>query len=999
MPHKIRISLAFLLISISCLPVQADSDWIFVENQGQWNSHIFFQSDIYAGSFFLEDGAFTWHFRDLSDLNKVKHGEMDAADAMVRGHAFRAKFLGNKPATMVSGYREITTRYNYFLGNDPGKWAGNVPGFNQVLLEGLYDGIDMTVYSSGGNLKYDMLVAPGADPSVIRWTYEGIDKLEISNGNLEISTSITRLVEQTPYAYQVIKGREVAVPCRFATDGNELWFEVGDYDPARTLVIDPATLIFCSYSGSSADNWGYSATYDKDGNLYGAGIVNGTGYPIVLGAYQEDFAGGEGAFGYDIGISKFTPDGTDLVYSTYLGGSANELPHSLVVDSSGALIVYGSTGSEDFPVSPGAFDNSHNGGPAVTVTYVVSFNNGADAFITKLNADGSAIEGSTYLGGSGQDALNLGTGSFNYGDHARGEVVVDGSGNIYIASSTTSTDLPTTMFAYQQDLAGGQDGFLARLEPDLSDVVWCTYLGGSDDDGAYSLTKAPDGNFLVCGGTSSSDLPASAGSLNPGYQGGTLDGYVARLDFDATNLLSCTFIGTNNYDQVFFVDADADNNAYITGQTSGDYPVTTGVYENPGSSQFVTKLNPELSSIIYSTVFGSGTSTVNISPTALLADDCENVYVAGWGGTTNTGFNPATGTVTGMPTTDDAFSSTTTGSDFYFIVFKKNLSGLIYATFFGSPAAADHVDGGTSRFDKAGRIYQAVCAGCGGFDDFPTTDGAWSEVNASTNCNLGVIKYEFDFEGPEALFSLSPPSGCAPLEVSFSNNSSDAVNYYWDFGDGEGSEDAEPVYSFTEPGEYTITLVVEDPESCFPFDTTEATVVVYSYPEAAFTFSPNPVNLYGSAVFTDASFDADNWEWDFGDGNGSEVQNPSHQYAESGDFIVCLSVTNSAGCPDSVCQPIEVLAFSDLDVPNAFSPNGDGYNDVFLPFNLGLETYELRIYNRWGELVFITNNPLIGWDGTYEGKDQEMDTYVYVITGNGEDNVPYYRQGNLTLVR
>ncbi len=999
MRQSILFTLLFmpLLTAIGQLPVNG---LVYTANKGQWADNILFEGEVPGGKLFLETNAFTWHFRDNSDVAKVKEGEMLLQDARIKGHAIRATFLGATTA-QVQPYSDKESFYtNYFIGNNPEQWKGKVPSYRSVVYKELYPGIDMIVKSTAGNMKYDLVVQPGADISNIRMDYTGDQGISIDNGQLEIETSIVRLVEQTPYAYQVIDGIETPVACYFRIDNGIVGFEIGNnYNSGYPLIIDPATLIFSSYSGSTADNWGYSATYDNGGHLYGAGIVNGIGYPTTLGAYAETYAGGEGAFGYDIGISKFTPDGTDLVYSTYLGGSSNELPHSLVVDSSGQLVVYGSTGSEDFPTSGTAFDNSHNGGPAVTVTYVVSFNNGSDAFITKLSADGSSIVGSTYLGGSNEDALNLGDGSFNYGDHARGEVVVDGTGKVYVASSTNSPDLPVTPGAFQSSLSGDQDGFVARFNPDLSELEWCTYLGGSNDDGAYSIKKAPDETFLVCGGTSSTDFPTTAGTLNPGFMGGGIDGYVVRMTFDGEALLAATYLGTAAYDQAFFVDVDGENNIYVTGQTSGTYPVTADVFTNPGSSQFVTKLNSDMNTIIYSTVFGSGTTTVNFSPTALLVDDCENVYVAGWGGTTNSSFNPLTGSVSGMPVTADAFTSTTSGSDFYFIVFKKNLSGLIYATFFGSPAAADHVDGGTSRFDKKGRIYQAVCAGCGGFDDFPTTDGAWSENNSSTNCNLGVIKFEFDFEGPKALFSLAPPNGCSPLTVNFVNNSADAVNYYWDFGNGITSEEETPSVTYNNPGTYTIALVVEDPESCFPYDTTFASVEVFGFPEASFSFTPNPVSVYGAANFTDESLDAATWLWDFGDGTSATTQNPAHLYTEPGEYIVCLSITSENGCPDSICQPILVEAFSELDVPNAFSPNNDGVNDFFLPFNLGLDAFEMRIYNRWGQLVFITNDPLEGWDGNYQGKEQEMDTYVYVITGNGEDNVPYYRQGNLTLVR
>lgn len=206
-------------------------------------------------------------------------------------------------------------------------------------------------------------------------------------------------------------------------------------------------------------------------------------------------------FPCDVAISKFNAIGTDLIYSTYLGGSQNELPHSLVVDDNNELVVFGTTGSDDFPVTADAYDNTFNGGYNDTVTYVIYFPLGVDAFVTKFNVDGSALIGSTYLGGSGNDGQNSGSTAFNYGDHSRGEVVTDNDMNCYIASSTTSSDFPTTAGVFQSAIAGNQDGFVAKFNADLTALIWCSYIGGAADDGPYSMKLAPDETILISGGT------------------------------------------------------------------------------------------------------------------------------------------------------------------------------------------------------------------------------------------------------------------------------------------------------------------------------------------------------------------------------------------------------------------------------------------------------------------------------------------------------------------
>ncbi|MBC8045578.1 MAG: gliding motility-associated C-terminal domain-containing protein [Fimbriimonadaceae bacterium] len=1003
--------LLFVLFS-SCilLPSFANQaktgDLQFIQNNGQWNNKVELKADVYGGTLFLEKNCLTWNFSTISEVTQhTDHPNTSNTNNTVKGHAFKTYFLHANNNVQIAGTEKYSNYYNYFVGDDETRWKGNVPAFAKVLYENLYENIDATVYSSDGNIKYDFIIKPNADVSKIQLQYEGLNAIQIVNGNLELITSINKIIELKPYAYQQYGDYKIEVICYYKLNGNIISFEFPNgYDVNTELIIDPATLIFASYSGSTADNWGYTATYDADGNLYGAGIVFGTGYPTTTGAYEEEFVGGTGFFACDVGISKFTPDGTDLIYSTYLGGTKNELPHSLVVDSADQLIVYGTTASDDFPTPTGTYDDTFGGGDNITVTSVVEFASGSDVFVTKINAAGDAIIGSTYIGGSENDGLNIGETGYNYGDHARGEVVVDIFGNCYIASCTKSSDLPTTSGVVQTDIAGDQDGFVAKLNNDLSILTWCTYIGGGDNDGVYSIKKAVSDEFIVCGGTESDDFPTLPSALNPDYLGGDVDGFVCRLSGDATSFIGSTFIGTDQYDQTYFVEVDDEDNVYVTGQTKGAYPVTAGVYTNPNSSQYITKLNNDLTSIIYSTVFGTGSSNVNLVPSAFLVDNCKNVYFSGWGGSINvsygSGFGNTMGYTTDLPVTGDAFQSSTDGSDYYFIAFEKDAGDLIYATFFGGSSTQEHVDGGTSRFDKKGRIYQAVCAGCGSSDAFPTTDGVWSEDNGSSNCNLGVIKFEFNFIGPNADFVITPEfEGCEPFTVEFDNNSEFADFFDWDFGDGGSSDLEEPTHTYTEPGTYTVLLIASDPEACDPVDSAIAIVEVYENPQVDFTIGPDSVNIYSFATFSDFSEGAVSWYWTFGDGSSSTSQNPTHQYLQEGNYTVCLTVVNEFGCSDSACFPIEVFAYSLLDVPNAFSPNGDGYNDFYSPVLFSMVSFELSIYNRWGELVFYTTDPELEWDGTYNGKEQEMDTYVYIVNGEGDDGKKYFDKGNITLVR
>jgi hypothetical protein len=825
----------------------------FVPNQGQWPSSVLFAAEVSGGRVFLERDGLVWNFLDHSALASHHEPGLPVAAGPSRGHAFRMQFAGapaagssGSAATMMQRFGPLSGpfggassnpalgvqargyHHNYFLGDDPAAWASGVPVYAGTRLEGVYPGVDFHIYSQGTTFKYDLLVQPGTDPSVIRMRYTGLDGIRISEGNLELLTSVNKLVESSPYAYQPDEyGGQIPVPCQFVLEQGEVRFAFPQgYNRDLPLVIDPPTLIFGSYSGSVSDNWGYTATYDAAGALYGGGISFGADYPTTLGAYQSTWAGGIGSWPCDITLSKFSPDGSGLEYSTFLGGSANDIPHSMVCNGSGELWLYGTTGSSNFPTTAGCVDPTFGGGSPVTVTSVIAFPAGTDMFVSKLSADGGALLGSTYLGGTANDGLNLNSATgYNYGDHARGEIILDRLGNPIIASSTLSSNFPVTAGAFQTTYGGNQDGVIVKYNTDLTAVLFSTFIGGSGVDAAYSMKLGGVGGLVICGGTTSNNFPVTSGAYQTSFQGGSADGWVARLDNSGSSLTHSTYIGTPDYDQVFMVETDDNHDVYITGQTRGAFPVSPGVYSNPGSAQFMGKMDFALSGFDYSTVFGSGVNRVNIRPTAFLVDKCSNVYISGWGGQTNSSFNSAVLNTFGLPVTPDATQSSTDGSDFYFIVFAREATHLLYATYFGGGTSREHVDGGTSRFDRNGIIYQAVCAGCGGHDDFPTTGGVWSNVNNSSNCNLGVIKYRFDFDEIEAAATAFPDSiGCVNFPVQFSNLSQNAVEYFWDFGDGATSTDFEPNHLYVDTGVYQVMLIAIDSTKCIPRDTAYLTI-------------------------------------------------------------------------------------------------------------------------------------------------------------------------------
>ncbi|NUM49911.1 MAG: gliding motility-associated C-terminal domain-containing protein [Flavobacteriales bacterium] len=806
----------------------------FQENKGQWDEKIHYMAQIPSGKLFVENGTLTYtfvHEEDIHRIHDIHHGHYpnpSEKDMQIRMHAYKIQFENSNPNATFKTNKTTPDYVNYFIGNDSAKWAGRVKQYGELTCQSLYQGIDMKMYFTKGKIKYDLIVHAGSNPKDIKLNYSGTDKLFLKRGSLYIKTSVNEVIEKKPFAFQKVNGQLRQIPCNYVLKGNTLSFSFpAGYDKNYELIIDPV-LIFSTYTGSSADNWGFTATYDSQGNLYAGGICFNFGYPTTVGAFQTTFALGS----TDIAISKFNSTGNALLYSTYLGGNSAEAPHSLVVDNADQLVVLGTSSSPNFPTTGNAYDQTFNGGTPFSF-YSVNYANGVDIVVTKFNISGTALVGSTFVGGTGNDGNNTAPGlRYNYGDQFRGEVICDAANNVFVASTTNSVNFPVTPGAFQTIYGGGlQDAVVFKLNQDLSGMAWSTYIGGNSADAAYGIQLNSAGIPYVSGGTLSNNFPTTPGALFTNLQGST-DGFLCRLTPTGTALTASTYMGTPQYDQNYFVQIDMFDDVYVIGQTEGTYPITPGVYSNPNSGQYIHKLNANLSATKFSTTFGSGLSKLDISLNAFLVNDCDHIYVSGWGGSINSlNGGPPQSSTNGLSTTVGSYKPTTDGSDFYLMVLDTNASQLLYATFFGGPGQ-EHVDGGTSRFDKKGIVYQAVCAGCGGNSNFPSTPGAWSTTNSSSNCNLAALK--FDMAQLNAAISNNvPPVICAPPgTVTFTNNSNGGNQYFWDFGDGNTSTATNPTHTYNDTGVYTIMLVAMDSLSCLLSDTAYTTIKVEGPPEA-----------------------------------------------------------------------------------------------------------------------------------------------------------------------
>ena len=895
----------------------------FTENKNQWSSAILYRATLDGGSLFLQKNSFTYNFYDKETLHKnhIKTAkDLDKKVAPIRFHAFRMSFLGANEYVQTESKQTTSDFCNFFIGNDRTKWASRVKNHREVVYKGLYSGIDLQVLGLENSIKYNFIVAPHSNTSEIRLNYEGLDRISLEKGALRLKTSVNEMLEQKPYAYQLIGNEKREVPCEFVLKNNTVTFNFPQgYDNTIELVIDPILVFACS-SGSLADNFGMTATYDGEGNLYSGGTVFGAGFPTTLGAFDQTW---NGAAFYvngrtDVVITKYDSSGTFLRYSTYLGGSnSTEIVSSLIVNAQGELMLSGVTGSNDFPVTAGAYDVTFNGG-----TYLnyapngTEYLGGSDLYAAKFDTAGSTLLACTYIGGSLNDGINSSsTLVYNYGDYYRGEIQTDAYGNFYITSCTYSTNFPVTGGVFQSASGGGLDGVVLKMDGNLSSLLWSSYLGGAADDACYALVVDDSLNVFATGGTASSNFPATAGALSTSYNGGITDGFVTKIKKDGSTILNSTFIGTNLYDQSYFIQLDKGQNVYILGQTLGVMPVSAGVYSNPNSRQFIWKMNNSLSAQIFTTIFGNGSGNINLSPAAFLVDNCENIYVSGWGGHILLG-TPTTG----MPLTSDAIQPTTDGFNFYLFVLSTNAASLLYATYFGGAQSQEHVDGGTSRFDKKGIIYQSVCAGCGGNDDFPVTPGSWPNTGAdvnhnvqNNNCNNGVFKFDFQVLLADANFTVDYLEGCAPLTVQFQNQSSGG-SYLWDFGGGDTtSVILNPVHTFSSPGVYLVQLLVNNPASCNVLDTAYHYVTVHPAVNAAFSYSHPPCT--NQFVFNDSSqVVPSTWSWSFGDGDIDSVQNPTHIYDSTATYNVQLIATSIYGCTDTVSFPLNFATLSPVAV-------------------------------------------------------------------------------------
>lgn len=597
--------------------------------------------------------------------------------------AIRMKLLGANERAEITAQNPLPGRSNYLIGNDPEYWRTNVPEYARVSYEGVYPGVSVAFHGEQRQVEFDFVTSAGTDPTQIRFGISNASKVAADNeGNLVLASPAGNVTLRRPIAYQEENGTRKPVDARFVVLAeNQIGFQLGPYDRTRELVIDPS-VSYATYLGGVANDQANAIAIDANGNAYITGQTASTNFPTLAGDYSRSNAGG-----LDVFVSKISADGSTLLYSTYIGGSGNDAGNAIAVNASGAAFVAGETTSgTDFPVTAGALQTTFGGGgldsfvlqlnPTGTAltystylggtgddvanglaldssgnTYIVGSTTSTDfptlhaiqttpsgaqsAFVSKLNAAGSELNFSTYLGGSGNDFASA--------------VALDSANNFYVTGATQNPNFPVTSGAFQTKCGtdgtcngGLADAFVTVFKADTSGYIYSTFLGGEGIDQGYGIAVDPSGDVYITGLTLSQQFPILKPAIQSSY-GGDQDAFVTALNSSGNALLYSTYLGGSLNDAGTGIAIDDSNNIYVTGQTgSSDFPVTTNATQpqlGGNNDAFVTEINSAGSTPLFSTYLGGSLnedasislSSGNANAEGAIAVDKAgaNIYVAG----------------------------------------------------------------------------------------------------------------------------------------------------------------------------------------------------------------------------------------------------------------------------------------------------------------------------------------------------------------------------------
>jgi hypothetical protein len=671
----------------------------FEQNVGQFDDGVDFVSHAGSGTVFLMPTAMVMAIQGENSESRIQNpgsertfaplaplGRGDGGEGKTpTGVGLYMNIIGANPGARATATNQQPGITNYFIGNDPNEWHTNIASFGRVEYDDVYPGIDLAYYGKNQQLEYDFIVSPGADPNQITLNFAGGDGMEVNaQGDLIVHTAAGDVLQQKPFTYQEVGNTRQEVASGYTLEGTTVRFDVGNYDPSRPLVIDPIVMGYSTFLGGSDSDSGNAIAVDAAGNAYVTGTTSSTNFPTSPGAYDISLNG----FG-DTFLTKLNAAGTGI-YSTYLGGSSFDSGAAIALGANGDVFVTGSTSSSNFPTTEFGWDKTANGSN--------------DVFMSVFSLSGTALDYSTYIGGSGSDTAS--------------GIALDVNDYAYITGNTESTNYPTTAGVFDTTYNGGTFGdvFVTKLPAiPFGLLTYSTFLGGSVGDTGRGIAVDANGNAYVTGWTDSSNFPTTPGSFDTTYNGSAFtDGFVTKLDAIARDLLYSTYLGGIGSELLLSMAVDSSGDAYVTGHTtSGEYPTTPGAFSTSKMGIYdgvVTKLNPTGSALVYSTFLGGSESE---TLRAIKVDAAGSAYVSGETNSSN------------FPTTPGAVDTTYNFGAFDAFVMKLNPAGsaLGYSTFLGGTGEDLGIGLAT---DATGSMY---VSGYTESPTFPTTSGAFDTTN------------------------------------------------------------------------------------------------------------------------------------------------------------------------------------------------------------------------------------------------------------------------------
>lgn len=928
----------------------------FKENKNQWPKQVLFAAELTNGQVFIEKKGLSWQLYNLSDLHKAhsqrtSQGALSKAEeSLIHGHNFKVEFVNASLDTYETG-NMLAEYSNYFLGNNPSNWASDVKAYTSVLFKNVYTNIDLNIYSHTTHLKYDFIVKAGANPNEIKLNYRFTNGIYLSENKLMIQTSIGEIQEHIPEAYQIIHHKKVKVNCSYHLENiHEISFRLdSDYNPAYDLVIDP-TVVVSSYSGTESVSYGLGMAPDKYGNMYLYSMDMTKKYPITFGAFQTSTSAV-----YSSVLSKFNASGTAKFFSTYVGGNVEDIIINCVIQKN-EIAVFGTTRSDTFPIKTNGFQTKFGGA--------------RDYFILKLDTSGKTLLASTYLGGKRSEGILTLGGNLSYYPVPIGEMVMDEQNNCYVIGNSISLDFPVTAgcFKFYTDTNNFGDMVLSKLNSNLSQLQWSTYFGGKNADSPVGLRVSKSGVVYGAGNTVSSDFFTSDGAVYPS-KGNYMDMVAFSMNASNGQVIASTFLAAKAT-EALRMDIDLNENIYIAGnsQSPQSVTVTAGAYNNAGSVLFY-KLKKDLTQIYAISKFGYANSQVKkIEMDAMNVDSCGYIYFGGFG-------------LQGLPVSDDAFKKVgSSNGNLYFGIFNPDFSALKYASYYGGEALQfqDHDDGGLNYFDDRGYFYHAVCVS----KDWPLSSNAYSTYQVKDSIpqggtNLAVVNSDAFVKIDLHTFVNATSSlggelrSCNPITATFVASSNDGSITILP-GDGSPAVHSSPyIHSYHSHGIYKAYVISgTDSSTCNITDSVKI-LIKYGSPPLK-SLKDTTFNCIGLTGALNAGNEGSSYFWS----SWETTQTISPVY--NGNYFV--NVDNGFCSRLDSSHVIQLNSEYPIILPNIITPNEDGVNDFWDLSKYALQDLEFIVYNRWGNVVFKTNNPNTQWKGVNQkGEDLSESVYYWLL--------------------